>query len=61
MDPLVTLVLNLTENYQKIIHINDIKKHKKLYWGGNGVGDRWCNKKFNYSIIAEIKKLMNYS
>jgi hypothetical protein len=46
------LVIKATENFTKILATSEIKdKYKELYWGGNGVGDRWANKKFNYSVI----------
>ena len=50
-----------TNNFSKILSTEDIKNyHKELYWGGNGVGDRWANKKFNYSVIC-FKKTTLYS
>lgn len=55
------LILTLTNNFVNIIHIGDIKKHPILYWGGNGVGDRWANKKFNYSIVYSNKNPKTYS
>lgn len=53
------LVIRATDNLTKILSTNEIKeKYMELYWGGNGVGDRWANKKFNYSVIysKESKK-----
>lgn len=50
------LVYELTEQYTKVLHIDVIKEHPTLYWGGNGVGDRWANKKFNYSVIYSGNK-----
>lgn len=55
------LVLELTEHFTKIIPIQEIKKHPKLDWGGNGVGDRWAGKKFNYSVIYYNKPPKTYS
>jgi hypothetical protein len=55
-ESLEELVCRLTEQYTKILHIDVIKQHPNLYWGGNGVGDRWANKKFNYSVIYSGKK-----
>jgi hypothetical protein len=55
------LVLQLTNNLTEILSIHEIKKHPKLYWGGNGVGDRWVNKKFNYSVIYANKAPKKYS
>jgi hypothetical protein len=46
------MVIQATYNFTKILSTNEIKEnYNKLYWGGNGVGDRWANKKFNYSVI----------
>lgn len=55
------LVIQLTENFTKILPTTEIKKYEKLYWGGNGVGDRWVNKKFNYCVIYSNRKPKNYS
>lgn len=55
------LVVNLTHSFTEILSVNEIKKYKKLYWGGNGVGDRWANKKFNYSVIYSNKIPKKYS
>jgi 5-methylcytosine-specific restriction endonuclease McrA len=35
--------------------------YTKIYWGGNGGGDRWANKKFNYSAIYSKKRPRKYS
>jgi len=58
------IVINLTENFTKILSIDEIKKYPELYRDGkNGVGDRWANKKFNYSFIYSNKNkhTKNYS
>lgn len=55
------LVIRLTNNFTKILSTNKIKNYDKLYWGGNGVGDRWINKKFNYSVIYSKKQPSLYS
>ena len=47
----IALVKTLSENYTNIIHRDELRKYKKLDWGDNGIGDRWCGKKFNYSVI----------
>ena len=52
-------VLRLTENCTKVLSL-DVIKENDLWWGGNGVGDRWANKKFNYSTIFS-KKVTDYS
>jgi len=55
------LVIQVTNNFTQIISTFDIKeKYKQLYWGGNGVGDRWAKKLFNYSVIYS-KKTSLYS
>ena len=60
-DTLDDLVVRLTDNFTKILYIAEIKKHPRIYWGGNGVGDRWANKRFNYSVVYSTKKPKNYS
>lgn len=55
------LILTLSNNYTSIISIDVIKQNEKLYWGGNGVGDRWMNKKYNYAVIYSNKKYKIYS
>ena len=56
------LVIRATDNFTKILSTNIIKdEYTKLYWGGNGVGDRWANKKFNYSVIYSNKQTSLYS
>ena len=50
------LVLHATNNYTKILSVKEIiEQYSELYWGGNGVGDRFANKKFNYSVIYKTK------
>jgi len=61
-DYLIELVIKATDNFTKILTTQEIKeKYKELYWGGNGVGDRWVNKKFNYSVIYSNKQPVLYS
>jgi hypothetical protein len=56
------LVIRATDNFTKILSTNEIKhKYLELYWGGNGVGDRWANKKFNYTVIFSKKTPVLYS
>jgi 5-methylcytosine-specific restriction endonuclease McrA len=61
IDNVEDLVTKLSNNFTEIISIDKIKKYDKLYWGGNGVGDRWANKKFNYTVIYSNKKPKMYS
>lgn len=56
------LVIKATNNFTKILSKNEIiDKYKELYWGGNGIGDRWANKKFNYSVVYQKKQPKLYS
>ena len=58
---LISQVIEATENFTKILYIDEIKeKYPRLWWGGNGVGNRWANRKFNYSVIFN-KKVSVYS
>jgi hypothetical protein len=54
-------VVRLTSNFTKIVSIDEIKMYSDLYWGGNGVGDRWAKKKFNYCVVYSNKCPKNYS
>jgi hypothetical protein len=54
-DKKINLVVELTVEYSKILSIDEIIANK-LGWGKNGLGDRWMNKKFNYSVIYKSKK-----
>lgn len=56
------MVIEATNNFTKILSINEIKeKYPKLYWGGNGVGDRFAKKKFNYTFVYGDKSITKYS
>ena len=55
------LIIILSENFTKIISIDEIQKHSSLYWGKNGVGDRFARKKFNYTSIFFNGKTKIYS
>ena len=56
------LVINATNNFTKILSTYEIKNnYKELYWGGNGIGNRWANKKYNYSVIFSKKQPSLYS
>ena len=48
MVDIIELVKTLSENFTKIIHREEIRKHKEIDWGKNGVGNRFANKNFNY-------------
>jgi hypothetical protein len=56
------MVIQASNNFARIIPTEEIKeKYPKLYWGGNGVGDRFAKKKFNYSVIHSNKPPSLYS
>ena len=55
------LVIDATKMFTRIVATSEIKEnYPSLYWGGNGIGDRWANKKFNYTVIY-TKKTRLYS
>ena len=54
------LIIKITLNYTKILSIYEIKQIPEIYWGGNGVGDRFLNKKYNYLVIYKNKRLKQY-
>lgn len=54
------LVIRATNNFTKIWPTSEIK-NTKLFWGANGLGDRFANKKFNYSVIYSKKQPKLYS
>lgn len=52
------LVILLSDDYRKIIPIAEIKLHDSIWWGANGVGDRWARSRFNYTVVkAKSTKL----
>lgn len=55
------LVRRLTNHFTRIVPTKELKEHPALYWGGNGLGDRWAKKKFNYSVIYFNKEPKLYS
>ncbi len=56
------LVLKATRDFTRILSTKEIiEQYAELYWGGNGVGDRWARKKFNYSVIYSREKISLYS
>ena len=61
-ETIIDLISQATDNFTKILSTTEIKeRYKELYWGGNGVGDRWANKKFNYSVIYSKREPSLYS
>ena len=55
------IVFKLSNNCTTIISREQLKEHKQLDWGDNGIGDRWANKKYNYTVIYHSKKTKTYS
>lgn len=55
------LVMTLSDEYRKIIPIAEIKLHDSLWWGGNGVGNRWARQRFNYSVVYAKSNSKKYS
>lgn len=58
---IVNTVIELTDNFTKILSRDEIQRHPKLKLSGNGTGDRWANKKFNYTVIYPNGKTRTYS
>ncbi len=44
-------VKKLSNNFTQIIPRDVLGKEAPLGWGNNGVGDRWANQLFNYTVI----------
>ena len=53
---IINLVKDLSNDYTSIIPLEELKKHETLNWGGNGIGDRWAGKRFNYTVVYGGKK-----
>jgi hypothetical protein len=61
IDETEQMIVKLSDDFTRIISTEEIlEKYPKLYWGGNGVGDRLWNKKFNYTVIYGNKKTKTY-
>jgi hypothetical protein len=54
------IVTQLSNNFTTIISRNVLSQYKQLDWGNNGIGDRWANKKFNYTSIFN-NRIKTYS
>ena len=50
----------LTDNYKNILSKEEIIK-ENIGWSNNGIGNRWLNGKFNYTVIYSNKKFKTYS
>lgn len=56
------MVIQATNHFTKIISTTEIREHyKPLHWGRNGLGDRFANKKYNYSVIYKKQPSKKYS
>lgn len=53
---IVCLVRSLSQDFTKIIPITVLKNYPCIYWGGNGLGNRWARQMFNYTVIYSTKK-----
>jgi 5-methylcytosine-specific restriction endonuclease McrA len=49
------LVIFISKNFTEIIPRKIISNYNIINWGNNGIGDRWANKKFNYTVIYKEK------
>jgi len=58
---IITLVKEISSDYKKVLHRSVLSSYPQLTWGNNGVGDRWANKKFNYTVIYSTKSIKLYS
>jgi hypothetical protein len=57
----MNMVIQASNHFTRIIPTTEIiEQYPELYWGKNGVGDRWAKKKFNYSVVFN-KKTTRYS
>ena len=56
----ILLVIRLTDNFTNILTREVIKKYPILNWS-NGLGDRWIEKKLNYTVIYSSKITRLYS
>lgn len=57
------IVLKLSNNFTEIIPRESLHEYSDigLNWGNNGIGDRWANKKYNYSVVFGNGKYTTYS
>jgi hypothetical protein len=60
-DNIIKLVVKLSNNFTTIIPKEEIQKHGCIWWGNNGLGDRFAKKKFNYTVIYKNKTIQKYS
>jgi len=50
-EQLIDQVIYLSNNFTRIIHTSELDVYTKLCLSRNGTGNRWANKKFNYTVI----------
>ena len=55
-EDIVSLVNRLSSNNTQVISSEELNKYPKISCSKNGTGDRWANKKFNYTSIYGNKK-----
>ena len=61
-EQIIAIVDKASNQFSRIIPTIEIKNtYKELDWGGNGVGDRFANKCFNYTIIYGNRTTRLYS
>lgn len=61
MTTIIEQVILLSNNFTNIINRDILRNYEKLNWGDNGIGSRWLNSKFNYTVIYANKKTKLYS
>ena len=61
-EKILSIVLQLSNSFNEIIPVVELMKYPKpLYWGGNGVGNRWANKEYNYTVVYSKFPSKTYS
>ena len=55
-EDIVSLINRLSSNNTQVISSEELNKYPKISCSKNGTGDRWANKKFNYTSIYGNKK-----
>jgi len=62
MERLEDIVIRATNEYRRILSTKEIKEnYPRLWWGGNGLGDRFAGKKLNYTVIYAYYRWNRYS
>jgi hypothetical protein len=55
------IVIRATDEYRRVVSTREIKEtYPRLYWGGNGLGDRLARKKFNYTVLYPSSSLSSF-